>query len=180
MNKRKIILNLAMSLDGFIADENWWFDWIIGDGDTSQDTEKKMDFDAFMETIDIVVMGKKAYIDCPKETMNMVLKNKKIYVATHREIEKKASNVTCIEWDISQLIWEVLKLPWKNIFLWGGAIVADSFIKSNMIDEYVVGIIPTILGKWRPLFLTNNPTIKLHLTEITSQQWIVVLKYTKR
>jgi len=56
-----------------------------------------MDFDAFMETIDIVVMGKKAYIDCPKETMNMVLKNKKIYVATHREIEKKASNVTCIE-----------------------------------------------------------------------------------
>ena len=31
--KRKIILNLAMSIDGYIADEDGGFAWIVGDGD---------------------------------------------------------------------------------------------------------------------------------------------------
>ena len=39
--KGKIILNLAISLDGYIADENGGFDWIIGDGNTYLNTEGK-------------------------------------------------------------------------------------------------------------------------------------------
>ena len=37
--KRKIILNLAISIDGFIADEDGGFAWIIGDGDNKTNTE---------------------------------------------------------------------------------------------------------------------------------------------
>ena len=179
MNKRKIILNLAMSLDWYIADENWWFDWIVGDWDNSNDTEEKFDFNKFLESVDTLVMWKKAYDDCPSETINM-LKNKKIFVATHSEIENKADNVTIISWDISKLITQEQKLPWKDIYLWGWAIIADDFIKSNIIDKYIIGIIPTILGKWRPLFLENNPTIKLHLEKITNQEWIVIIEYKKK
>lgn len=160
MNKRKIILNLAMSLDWYIADENWLFDWILGDWDKTQDTEAKMDFNGFMETVDTLVMWRKAYDDCPKETMD-TFKDKKIYVATHSEIEDIPENVTCIKWDISKQILEEQKQEWKNIYLWWGAVVADDFIKSDVIDEYIIGIVPTILGKWRPLFFLKNFLVKV-------------------
>lgn len=54
----KIILNLAISLDGYIADTDGGFDWIVGQGDTSIDTENRWDYTKFLEDIDIVVMGK--------------------------------------------------------------------------------------------------------------------------
>lgn len=40
---REIILNLAMSLDGFIADENGGYGWIKGDGRNAHDTALKWD-----------------------------------------------------------------------------------------------------------------------------------------
>ena len=38
---RKIVLNLAMSLDGYIAKENGEYDWIKGQGDNTLDTDDK-------------------------------------------------------------------------------------------------------------------------------------------
>ena len=68
----------------------------------------------------------------------------------------------------------------KNIFLFGGGKVIDPFIKANIIDEYIIGIIPTILGKGRNLFLGNNPKIDLHLDQYISDEGIVILRYSKR
>jgi dihydrofolate reductase len=108
-----------------------------------------------------------------------MLKNKRIYVATHSDIKNKPDNIISINWNISQQLQSELKSEGKDIYLWWGAYVTDDFIKSDIIDEYIIGIIPTILGKWKPLFLENNPTIKLNLTETTVNDWIVILKYKK-
>ena len=35
----KIILNLAVSLDGYIADKDGGYDWIVGDGNSTLNTE---------------------------------------------------------------------------------------------------------------------------------------------
>lgn len=67
----------------------------------------------------------------------------------------------------------------KDIFLFGGGGLADNFIKSNIIDEYIIGIIPTILGKGRPLFLENNPKIDLHLDQYIMDKGVVILRYSK-
>ena len=61
MMNRKIIMNLAMSIDGFIADENGGFDWIVGDGNNRLNTEKQWDYNKFLDRIDTVVMGKNCY-----------------------------------------------------------------------------------------------------------------------
>lgn len=53
MAKRKVILNLAVSLDGFIEGPNGEFDWCFGD----QDYGMK----AFMKSIDSIFMGRKSY-----------------------------------------------------------------------------------------------------------------------
>lgn len=43
----KIILNLAMSLDGYIADEKGGFDWIVGDGNSDLNTTQVWDYENF-------------------------------------------------------------------------------------------------------------------------------------
>lgn len=177
--KRKIILNLAISLDGFIADEDGGFDWITGDGDTSHDTEQKFDLSEFAESVDVLVMGRKAYEDCPPETLEM-FRSKTIYVATSNTLKSEYDNVTFISGNICDQVLKLQEEKGKDIWIWGGGVLADHFIKANVVDEYIIGIIPIILGKGIPLFLAHNPLIKLHLYESTVQEGVVVLRYDKR
>ena len=179
MEKRKIILNLAMSLDGYIAREDGSFDWIVGDEDSSNNTENQFDFEKFVESVDTVIMGRKAYEDLPEESIPMY-DNKTVYVATSKELEPKVKKLETVKEDILELVLKLQKGEGKNIWLYGGAGLTDEFIKSNVVDEYVVGVIPIILGKGRKLFLEDNPTIKLHLLESTCQEGVVVLRYSKK
>jgi dihydrofolate reductase len=176
--KRKIILNLAISLDGFIADDDGGFTWIKGDGDKTHDTKAQFDYEEFVESVDVIIMGKIAFLDCPKETLDS-FKDKTIYVATNKVLNTNYSNVEFFSGDLVSQISALQKEKGKNIWLFGGAGLTDSFIKANLIDEYIIGIIPIILGSGRPLFLKDNPTINLHLKESTTQEGIVILRYSK-
>ncbi len=172
---RKIILNLAISLDGYIASDDGGFDWIVGDGDSKLDTKNKWDYSEFLEDIDVVVMGK----NCYDQNFYNDFKDKKVYVATSKDI-KNHENIHFINGDIVKTIEEERKNEGKDIFLFGGGGLVDNFIKADIIDEYIIGIIPTILGKGRPLFLGNNPQINLHLDEYITDSGVVILKYSKR
>jgi dihydrofolate reductase len=176
--KRKIILNLATSLDGYICDENGGFDWIVGDGDKSHDTKKQFNFEEFTNTIDTIVMGKTAFEDSVKKTMES-FSDKTIYVVSNELIKTKYENIKIISGDIVSQIQKIQKQKGKHIWIYGGAVMADYFIKANVIDEYIIGIIPKVIGKGRKLFLENNPKINLHLIENTVQEGVVILKYEK-
>lgn len=177
--QRKIILNLAISLDGYICDEDGGFDWIVGQGDKSLDTEKQFSFPEFIDTCDVIVMGKKGYDDAPENSLD-AYDDKKIYVVTNSTEKPDKENVEFINGDIVSQVIKLKEVEGKNIWIYGGAIIADLFIKADVIDEYIFGIIPCILGKGRRLFLDNNPTIELHLEECTLSDGITMLTYSKR
>lgn len=170
----KIILNLAISLDGYIADENGGFDWIVGDGNTTLNTKNKWDYSEFLGDIDIVVMGK----NCYDQGFHNGYKDKEVYIATSKKIDNY-ENYHFISGNIVEII-NNLKNQGKNIFLFGGGRLVDNFVKANIIDEYIIGIIPTILGKGRKLFLENNPKIDLSLQYYSVEDGIIVMKYSKR
>lgn len=172
---RKIILNLAMSIDGYIADVDGGFEWIVGDGDSSLNTNNKWDFSKFLENIDVVVMGKTCY----DSNFHNDYKNKKVYVATSKELEDY-DNIHFINGDIVKVIEEERQKEGKDIYLFGGGIVIDNFIKADVIDEYIIGVIPTVLGKGIPLFPGNNPKIDLHLEEYFVEDGIMIMRYSKR
>lgn len=177
--KRKIILNLAMSIDGYISDEDGGFEWIVGENDNSKDTKEQFDFNEFLNTCDTIVMGRKSYEDIPEETFEE-FKHMKIYVVTNSEFKVNRDNVEIINGDIVNKILKIREEEGKNIWIFGGAILADSFIKADVIDEYIIGLIPCILGKGRKLFLENNPNINLHLENYSFSDGIAILTYTKR
>jgi dihydrofolate reductase len=177
-NMRKIILNLAISLDGYISKNDGGFDWIIGQGDFSADTENQFNFEAFKDSVDTVVMGSIAYEDCVLSGLD-TYEGKKMIVATSRKFESH-KHVEFVNGDICGRILELRQEEGKNIWLFGGAGLTDSFIKSDIIDEYIIGIIPVILGEGKKLFNKNNPTINLKLTECTVQEGIPIMRYSKR
>ena len=170
----KIILNLAVSLDGYIADLDGGYDWIVGDGNSTLNTENKWSHDKFLENIDVVVMGKK----CFDQDMHKEYQDKEVYIATSKKLED-FENYHFINGDIVKEI-EKLKNKGKNIYLFGGGILIDSFVKADVIDEYVIGIIPTILGKGIKLFYDNNTKIDLKLEYYAVEDGIVIMKYSKR
>ena len=170
----KIVLNLAISLDGYIADENGGFEGIVGDGNSALNTDLKWDYKKFLEEIDIVVMGK----NCYNQGFHKDFKDKPIYVATSQDITDY-DYYHFINGDVCTPIVN-LRNEGKNIFLFGGGVLVDHFLKADIIDEYIIGIIPTILGKGRPLFLGNNPKIDLSLQYYTVEDGIVIMKYSKR
>ena len=175
---RKIILNLAISVDGKIADVDGGFSWIKGHDDTSIDTINQFDFSKFTKSCDIIVMGRKAYDDCGIENIED-FKSKMFYVATTQD-RQDSENVKFIKGDIVKLIVQQQKLEGKNIWLFGGSGITDAFVKANVIDEYVIGIIPTIRGTGTKLFADIYPIIDLDLKQCTVNDGIVILEYLKR
>ncbi|AGG64474.1 dihydrofolate reductase [Streptococcus suis SC070731] len=78
------MLNIAMSLDGFIARKDGSYDWIEGHGTDKYDTVLQFDNQKFFNNCDTVVMGRKSLEDCPLEMIEGY-QEKQFIVASHTE-----------------------------------------------------------------------------------------------
>jgi dihydrofolate reductase len=168
--KKKIKCTCAISLDGYIADENGGYNWISGDGNPANDTPVKWDFQAFLKDIDVVVMGR----NCYDLKMHKDFSDKSVIVISSRDIED--NQVMAMKDDIASRLLEISQT--KNIYIFGGGIIISQL--KDIIDEYAIGIIPIILGKGIPLFHPDGIRVKLNLKEIMCEEGIVVLSYTRK
>lgn len=172
---KMIILNLAMSLDGYIADKNGGYDWIKPSGNADLNTDAIWSHDTFLSHVAAVVMGRRCY----DEQMHAGLGDKQVYIVTSRPHDDY-DNIHFISGDVCARVRELKATAAGDIYLYGGGISVDPFIKAGLIDEYIIGIIPIILGGGIPLFLCSNPMIPLHLVEHYVEDGIVILKYIPR
>lgn len=175
---RQLVVNIAMSLDGFIARNDGSYDWIVGQGDSSFDTPLQFDNDAFFKCCDTVIMGRKSFDDCPLEFIED-FENKTFYIASRQERGSHASNIYFTN-DIINKVKELKEEEGGPIWLFGGAELVQSMIAEDLIDHYIIGIIPTILGQGRPLFKEQKIEHKLKLMEATISDGIAMLRYDRR
>lgn len=173
---RKIVMTLAMSLDGYIAGEDGSYDWIVGDGQHALDTEYQWAFDQFLSQVDTVVMGRSCY----DQDMHKDFPGKKIWVVTHHAGEPEPS-LTFISGDIvSKVKQEAAEMPGQDIYLFGGGKLMDAFIKADAIEEYIIGIIPVILGSGKPLFYPGSPMLRLTLDKYSISEGMTILHYSRK
>ena len=127
MMNRKCILYIAMSLDGFIADEMGGVDWL----NTFDSGEENNDFREFMRSIDIVLLGRATY-----EQMltfgDWGYGGKKCYVFTTSTLAKDP-NVEFFIGEATDLLTKLRLQPGRDIYLCGGAKLIDTFLKQNLI-----------------------------------------------
>jgi len=176
---RKVILNLAATLDGFIEGANGELDWCI--------LEEDMHFDSFLESIDTIFYGRVSYDlwgnyqpdaaapDMEKQIYSAIQsKEKFVFSSQVRENDK----ATFISTDVIAAIEKIRKQPGKDIWLYGGAKLITTFIENGLVDEYMISVHPTALGAGKPLF--NIPArLDLVLTETkVFKSGVVQLIYT--
>ncbi len=179
--KRIVILYIAMSLDGFIADENGGVAWLNGQG-----TETKPDnsYSEFIKNIDTVILGMTTYNQVITELspQSWPYEDIKSYVFTSKSINniKSKENIEFINSDIVKFIENLKNQEGKDIWICGGASIVNQLVEHNLIDEYHLTIIPTILGKGIRLFSNNNQTILLKCDKTVVYDGMVTAIYSKR
>lgn len=161
---KKVILDLAVTLDGFIEGPNGEIDWCILDDD--------MDFDGFLSGIDSIFYGRVSYDSWgnfqPDE--NATTTEQKLWETIHTKQKfvftgqtRLNDKATYIHSDIATTVTEIKKRGGKDIWLYGGAGLIKTFIQLNLIDIYRLSVHPVALGSGKPLFENLDTRVNLKL-----------------
>lgn len=152
---RKIILNIAVSLDGFIEGPNGEFDWCF----TDQDYGMK----DFMNRIDTIFFGRKSYELILKMSKNpFPYKIKYVFSKTIKIAEGKTQSINR---DVNKEITFIKNQTGKDIWLFGGAGLTTTLINYGLVDELQLAVHPLLLGQGKPLFENINEKIEFKLID---------------
>ncbi len=171
---RKVILSLAVSLDGYIAKPNGDAEWL-----KKIHNPEKLDygFSKFYETIDITIMGNSTY----KEILgfNIPFQDKENFVISRTD--NPDTEFVHFTTDISSLVRNLKSKNGKDIWLIGGGQINTEFLNKGLIDELLIRIVPIVIGEGLTLF-ANKPDEKI-FELITSEAFstgVVQLTYRPR
>lgn len=175
---RKVKLFIAMSVDGYIADKNGGVAFLQGHEGC---LENESTYSEFIKNIDTVLMGWNTYNQIITELSpdNWVYDNLLTYVFTHRE-QQDSDKIIFTSDNLEELIKKLKGVEGKDIWICGGADLVQQAISSDVIDEYLISIIPTILGNGIKLFSQNDAEHKLKLINTITNNGIVELNYIRR
>lgn len=175
---RKVILFIAMSLDGYIADQYGRVDWLEGQ---EQDGEMVDAYSEFIKSVDTVLMGWNTYHQIVTELSpgEWVYKGMSSYVFTHRDMEAKEEILFCRE-NPCDIVEKLKTEQGKNIWICGGAGVVKQLMEQNQIDEYYISVIPVLLGSGIRLFKDGFEKEELRLIGTQNYNGIVDLHYARR
>jgi dihydrofolate reductase len=167
---RKVILNLAASLDGFIEGPNGEYDWCF--------TDHHYGMKEFFKRTDAIFLGRKSY-ELVTKTGAGYFGNRKIYVFSKTLTEAKDKKAIIINTDIKAAVNKIRKEPGKDIWLFGGASLVTTFINEGLVDELMLAVHPILLGNGKALFQNIQQQTKLQLTDAkTFSSGLVQLFYT--
>lgn len=170
--KRKLVLFIASSLDGYIATNDESLEWLYrveGEGDNG--------FSEFYNTVDTIIMGKKTYDWILNQDLKeFPYKNKDCYVFTTSTAENN-ENVKFINGDITDFINNLKAQDGKNIWIVGGGQLLHSFIQRGLVDEFILTIAPTLIGNGIPLFRKGEYQLELSLKRMRNFNQFVELHY---
>ena len=169
---RKIILGLAVSLDGFIEGPNGEYDWCLTDQDYGM-TE-------FFERIDSLFIGRKSY-ELAASMGDVAMPGfpkLKEYVFSNTLGKVKKDDIL-ISGDIDTQVKKIKNEPGRDIWLWGGASLTTSLMNLGLVDEIGLAVHPILLGSGKYLFSQLNRRIHLELVETKSYpSGLVSLSYS--
>ncbi|MCB0542141.1 MAG: dihydrofolate reductase [Saprospiraceae bacterium] len=139
---RRIILNVAVSIDGFIEGPAGEIDWCFIDQDYGMS--------AFFERIDTVLYGRKSYelMLAMGEKPNPAHKH---YVFS-QTLKTVSEGFTLKNGAAVDEVTQIKKTAGRDIWLFGGARFAGAMIQAGLVDSLLLSVHPVVLGAGKPLF----------------------------
>ncbi len=151
---RKLSLFIATSLDGYIAKPN-------DDLSFLKLVEKEGEdygYNEFTETIDALIIGRRTYDYVVKEIGASHYDNgeRNVYVLTRTERPNHGKTIFYTG-DLTELVQQLKSENGKNIYCDGGAEVINELLTHDLIDEFIISVVPVLLGSGTRLFKDGRP-----------------------
>jgi dihydrofolate reductase len=176
---RKVILTMHMSLDGFVSGPNGELDW------TAADEAVDNDLPELLNAADTALVGRTLYqgfasywpsydVSDPSKTKgeiafaNWINKVPKLVFSHSLERANWINSRLVLVKNDADIAAEIAKLkeqPGRDLVLFGGVRIAQTFARLGLIDEYRLLLQPKVLGNGRPLFTGIQDRINLKLVD---------------
>jgi dihydrofolate reductase len=168
---RRVRYYVAMSLDGYIAGPNGEYDWIPMD--------PAIDFAAFFETIDTVLMGRGTFEITRQQDQPAEMPGMRTYVFSRTLRTEDFPDVTIVSDNAASAVSTLKAQSGKDIWLMGGGILFRSLLEAELVDTVELGIIPILLGRGIPLLPETSRWVRLDLTGTEAlPSGIILAQYT--
>ena len=158
---RKVILFIAVSLDGYIAkkgDDLSFLSIVEKEGED-------YGYSSFIKNVDTVILGRRTYDWICSKVPVFPHIDKETYVIT-KTARPAAGNIRFYSDNILTLVSQLRNQPGKNIFIDGGAAIVNLLLGNRLIDELYLNIIPVLLGDGIRLFKEGGPEQILQLVQV--------------
>ena len=167
---RRVRYSVATSLDAFIAGPNGEYDWIPSDD--------AINFPAFFEKIDTVLMGRKTFEIAVSEDPSAANPSMRTFVFSRTLQPSEFPGVTIVGDNASSIVSSLRAETGKDIWLMGGGELFRCLLDYRLVDTVEIGVVPILLGRGirlLPEFLKSIP-LKFRKSE-AFPSGIILLKY---
>jgi len=162
--KRKVIVYIATSADGYIARPDGDVEWL-------NRRPSKVDYgmSTFYKTIDTILWGRKTYdwvlAFYRKKGRKGGMFDTKVanYVFSRKPRKRAPPGVEFVSEPVKTFARRLRSTPGKDIWMMGGSGLIASFLDAGEIDEFDIHVIPTLIGEGIPLIAPRHRDVPLRL-----------------
>lgn len=167
---RRIRYNVAMSLDGYIADPNGGYDWIVEDPD--------IDFGAIVSEYDTLLMGRGTFEVA--QGGGGMMPGMRVVVVSRTLRPEDHPGITIVRDDVEGSVRALKEQPGKDIWLFGGGQLFRTLLDAGLVDTVEPSVVPVLLGQGIPMLpppTERRARLRLTGTRTYEKSGIVTLMY---
>ena len=172
--RRKVIVHIATSADGYIARSDGDLEWL-----TSRPAPKGFyGMNAFMKSVDTKVIGRKTYEVSLQLGAKFDTQSRNIVFSRQPSKADAPPGVEFVNDSIGPFVSRLRDQPGKDIWLMGGGEIIASFLDAQAIDEFVISVVPVFIGEGIPLIGQRHRHVPLELRSVEQfEDGLVQLHY---
>jgi len=165
---RKIIVYIATSADGFIARKDGAVDWL-----DRPRVKGNYGMGEFYNSIDAILLGRKTYdfvVQFLKEGKSIPKADHepRHYAFSRHPPKKVLPGFEFVKEPIKKFAKRLRSQKGKDVWMMGGGGIIGSFLDEGAIDEFIIHVIPTLIGEGIPLIAPRHRNVPLKLISCRS------------
>jgi dihydrofolate reductase len=158
--RRKVIVFVAISADGYIARADGDVTWL-----DRPRPKGNYGYGTFFKTIDTILWGRKTYtkgVEMGMKAGEFGLKVKNYLFSRHPQ-RSLLKGFELVKEPIKPFTQHLRAQSGKDIWMMGGGEIIASFLDEGEIDEFSIHVIPILIGEGIPLIQPRHRSIPLKL-----------------
>ena len=171
-NRSTVTLHVVSSLDGFIARYDNSVSWLDISGEVYEKGVSEEGDEEVIRAIDCYVLGSRTYEHALQ--LGWPYGHTPTVVVTSKELPSTRKSVEFYSGDLKRLVDEILAPRYGNIWLVGGAMLCQSFLRLDLVDEIRLSVMPVLLGDGLRLFGNSSTETRWRLKDVVAYKTGVV------